>query len=42
MVYPKHQIDRGYPSESGVQMRPKEKVKTVGLEKVSTHPDAIV
>ncbi len=28
MVYPKHQIGRGYPSESGVPMRPKEKVKT--------------
>ena len=28
MVYPKHQIGRGGPSESGVPMRPKEKVKT--------------
>ncbi len=28
MVYPKHQIGRGIPSESGVPIRPKEKVKT--------------
>ncbi len=28
MGYPKHQIGRGAPAKSGVQMRPKEKVKT--------------
>lgn len=28
MIYSKHQIGRGAPSESGVPMRPKEKVKT--------------